>query len=268
MLSRVVEFYTDQIGCRIWQDQDDCIILKHGNLLFGFCERDGADVEGLITFFYESREEVDRMYEALASVAVTKPQANDKYEIYQFFASDPEGRKLEFQYFENRVEDFLSADELLMKRRSVRRFRKDIIPGGTLDRLFEICRHAPTSHNTQSYYFKLITDRFLIDKLAATRGGSSAPIGRAPMAVAIVSDPGLSQRPVQDGCIAAYHFLLAARSHGLGTCWIAAMDREDVKEMLEIPSDHYVATVTPLGYPENWPEKAPGRKDRSWFVRV
>jgi nitroreductase len=80
------------------------------------------------------------------------------------------------------------------------------------------------------------------------------------MAVAICSTPAQSGACTQDGCIAAYHFLLASRLHGLGTCWIAAMDRSDVKESLGVPKEHYIATVTPVGYPATIPETPPRRK--------
>ena len=86
------------------------------------------------------------------------------------------------------------------------------------------------------------------------------------MAVAICSDPDKSRRHIQDGVIAAYHFMLAAWFYGLGTCWIAAMDRDDVKDKLGIPKHHYVATITPLGYPEFIPEPPP-RKPAKEFVK-
>ncbi len=73
------------------------------------------------------------------------------------------------------------------------------------------------------------------------------------MAVVVCSDPAMSKRHIQDGCIVAYHFTLAAWNFGLGTCWIGGMDTEEVKEKLGIPQDHYVATVTPLGYPSEQP---------------
>jgi len=56
--------------------------------------------------------------------------------------------------------------------------------------------------------------------------------------------------------------MLAAWSYGLGTCWIAAMDRDDVKEVLGIPKEHYIATITPLGYPEFVPRPPPRREAR------
>jgi len=99
-LSVLRDFYTRRIGCEVWLDQGDCVILRHGNLLVGFCERTGAETQGMVTFFYGSRAEVDEMHRQLTDVAEAPPRENPKYRIYQFFARDPEGRALEFQHFD------------------------------------------------------------------------------------------------------------------------------------------------------------------------
>lgn len=92
------KFYLD-IGAEIWIDQKDCVIFKHGNFLFGFCEREKVNAGWLLTFFYKTKEEVDDMYEKLIESATSKPVTNDRYQIYQFYAKDHEGRDLEFQTF-------------------------------------------------------------------------------------------------------------------------------------------------------------------------
>jgi nitroreductase len=267
MLDELKNFYTNFVGCEMWLEQADCALFRHGNFILGLCQREELDTAGVITFFYETRKAVDRMYEKFQETAVSEPSYSEKYQIYQFFARDPEGRMLEFQYFDHPVDSHFMGDELLLTRRSIRKYEPTDVPQDILDRLFELCRFAPTSMNTQSYYFRVIKNQELLEKLAAIRGKSSRPIGNAPMAVAICSDPGLSKRHIQDGCIAAYHFLLAAWNYGLGTCWIAAMDREEVKNILQIPQDHYVATVTPLGFPQERDKAVPERKDVSWFLR-
>ena len=98
-LEEMKEFYVDEIGCRLWLDQESCAILKYGNLLVGFCEGKDPDTGGIITFFYEKKEDVDRMYEKFKNRAVAPPRENLKYRIYHFFIKDPEGRTLEFQVF-------------------------------------------------------------------------------------------------------------------------------------------------------------------------
>jgi len=161
----------------------------------------------------------------------------------------------------------VDGKELLLTRRSVRSFVEKPVPDEILRELFEICRYAPTSRNSQSCYFVVIRDSRIRNRLASVRGRNSAPIGKAPLAVAICSDPAGSRRHVQDGCIAAYHFILAAWHLGLGTCWIGGLDRDDVKEAVNIPKEHYVATVTPVGYPEETPT-APRRKPAEELVKA
>jgi len=98
-LDAVERFYRQRMEMELWLDQGGCVILSHGNLLLGFCGKERAEKEGIITFFYEKREAVDSMYDELREVALCEPRENEKYNIYQFFAEDPEGRKLECQYF-------------------------------------------------------------------------------------------------------------------------------------------------------------------------
>lgn len=98
-LKRIVEFYTEIVGADVWLEQPDCTILKYDNQLLGFCEREAADTEGIVTFVYADREEVDEMHEKIGDRAREDPHENDRYEIYQFFADDPDGRTVEFQTF-------------------------------------------------------------------------------------------------------------------------------------------------------------------------
>lgn len=259
-LSELKQFYTETLGCDLWLDQGGCIILRHGNLLFGFCSADTADTAGIITFFYPSPADVDAMHDRLGSTADGLPRRNDRYRIYQFFARDPENRVLEFQYFLHPVAGHLTGAELLMHRRSIRDFLPEPVPESLLMELLEICRYSPTSMNSQSYRFMFITGSADLHFLSAVRGPASAPIARAPMAAAILADPAKTKRPDQDADIAAYHFLLAAHHLGLGTCWIAAMNRDDVKERLGIPAESHISTITPLGFPADPGPSLPDRR--------
>jgi len=104
-LKMIVDFYVNKINASIWLEQEGCTILKHGNFLFGFCEREGDLGHGwLLTFFYKHQKSVDDMYNLLKDTAVSKPEKNEKYNLYQFFAKDPEDRDLEFQVFLNDID--------------------------------------------------------------------------------------------------------------------------------------------------------------------
>ncbi|MFB6152742.1 MAG: VOC family protein [Halodesulfurarchaeum sp.] len=96
---RTVEFYRERVDATVWLEQEGCTILRHGTFKFGFCERDDNDECGILTFFYDDRETVDDMYQRLRDRAQGPPQTNEQYDIYQFFAEDPDGRTVEFQTF-------------------------------------------------------------------------------------------------------------------------------------------------------------------------
>lgn len=95
----VVAFYRD-LGATVWRDQPDCTILQAGAFKFGFCERERADTDGIVTFVFEDRAGVDEAYAAVSERGESPPAFNDTYDIYQCFARDPEGRTVEFQTFE------------------------------------------------------------------------------------------------------------------------------------------------------------------------
>ena len=93
------ELYTQRVGAELWMDQTDCRIFRHGQFLFGFCQREQAETCGILTFVYPDRDGVDRMYGLFREEALDPPRENPRYPIYNFFARDPEGRLIEFQFF-------------------------------------------------------------------------------------------------------------------------------------------------------------------------
>jgi hypothetical protein len=95
----VTAFYRDRVGSSVWLDQGVCLILRHGNQLFGFCRGAEAETCGTLTFFYRTAAEVDTMYEKFKDVAVSEPRENTNFKIYHFYARDPENRSVEFQAF-------------------------------------------------------------------------------------------------------------------------------------------------------------------------
>lgn len=102
-LEAMKKFYLEKVECSLWMDQGDCVIFNHGHFLFGFCKREKLDRNGILTFFFDEKNEVDRFYEKFKSRAEDFPKMNPKYPIYHFFTKDPEGRNLEFQYFDKPV---------------------------------------------------------------------------------------------------------------------------------------------------------------------
>ncbi|MFC6835714.1 VOC family protein [Halomarina ordinaria] len=104
-LDSIVAFYTEVVGARVWHEQPDCTILEHeaGGHVVGFCASDDGRAEtcGTLTFVHDDRAGVDAAYERLADRADGQPRYDERYDIYQFFAEDPEGRTVEVQTFEH-----------------------------------------------------------------------------------------------------------------------------------------------------------------------
>jgi catechol 2,3-dioxygenase-like lactoylglutathione lyase family enzyme len=96
----VIDFYTERLGASVVVEQPDCTIVERAGFALGFCDREDPETGGTITFVVPDRAAVDEVYEALEDRARGPPEYSDTYEIYQFFADDPEGRTVEVQCFE------------------------------------------------------------------------------------------------------------------------------------------------------------------------
>ena len=138
--------------------------------------------------------------------------------------------------------------EAITQRRSIRRFKSREVEQWKLDMALDAARWAPSSKNSQPREFIIIKNRNTLEKIAA-ESTYGKHIAQAPLAVAFVTDPSKSNWHEVDGALATQNFTLAAWALGLGTCWTGTMNREKVKEILDIPVGKNLLTVLPLGYP-------------------
>lgn len=156
--------------------------------------------------------------------------------------------------------------DVIKKRRSVRKYRKDKIPEDVLKRILEAGRIAPSAKNIQPWKFIVIKDEETKKKVALAckkqmwmADADVIVCGCAIEKIAYGKMGGyMSSYPI-DLAIAMDHIILAAANEGLGTCWIGAFDEKEVKEVLNIPDDIRVVALTPIGYPAEEP-KDRGRK--------
>ena len=161
--------------------------------------------------------------------------------------------------------------DVIATRKSVRSYSDEEIEEEKFTKIFEAARMAPSWANKQCWSYILVKDKKKIKKLSS--GLVNSWMKHAKAIIVACGDPKKSGTRngmdyyLIDVAISMEHLVLAATDLGLGTCWIAAMDREEVKEILDIPRDHYVATVTPLGYPLDRDKQPPERKEREWFLR-
>jgi nitroreductase len=161
--------------------------------------------------------------------------------------------------------------ELLTKRYSVRAYRPDPVEDKKIQQILEAARIAPTASNRQPFQLIIIHTKGREAELRKIYNRDwfiQAPI--------IICAVGLKNNSwtrydganynLVDVAIAMDHLILAATNLGLGTCWIAAFNPDNAREVLELPDDVLPVIFTPVGYPADQP-KGKERKMLSELVR-
>jgi nitroreductase len=157
----------------------------------------------------------------------------------------------------------MEYQDLIRKRRSIRKYRPDPVADADLKTVLEAARLAPSWANKQCWKYVIVTDQSTREKLA---GESRKWISEAPVIIAACADPAASGRKPDmdyytlDIGISMEHLVLAATDLGLGTCWIGAFDEKQAKEALGVPEGIRVVAFTPLGYPAEKKEDVFARK--------
>ena len=101
-LERTTRYYTEALGFRLVLDQGACRIfaIRPGAYL-GFClteEPTGSD-EVIVTLVVEDVDSACADLEKSGEQIEIRPRFNPRYNIYQFFARDPNGYLIEVQRF-------------------------------------------------------------------------------------------------------------------------------------------------------------------------
>jgi len=148
--------------------------------------------------------------------------------------------------------------EAIKKRYSVRSYLAKPIPEEKLKKILEAARLAPSAHNSQDWKFIVVKDAKKRGEVADAAGQSF--LAEAPIIIAAVGlDPehimpcGTPAYAV-DLAIAMEHIALQAVEEGLGTCWIGAFSQEEIKKVLNIPTEFKVVILMPLGFPADKPK--------------
>ena len=102
------DFYERDLGLPLARDQGSCLIFKvTANGYVGFCQHEGElpKHDGLILTFVS--DDVDDIYKRFKSRNIeteAPPKLNEAFQIYHFFARDPDGYRVEVQRFLERLE--------------------------------------------------------------------------------------------------------------------------------------------------------------------
>lgn len=157
------------------------------------------------------------------------------------------------------MENFI---DLIKSRRTIRQFRQEEIPENILLELTDLGRLAPSAANLQPLEFLIVNEPearkrvFPWLRWAAyiNPAGNPQP-GQEPAAyILILVNTRIRQNGYEyDVGAAAENIILGALSQGIGSCWLISIDRDRLRNILEIPDWYKIDSVLALGYPAESP---------------
>ncbi len=164
--------------------------------------------------------------------------------------------------------------EVIQNRRSIRQFKKQALPEGTVEKLVEAARLAPSAGNIQPYAIVIVKEENVKLQLSMAALEQKS-IVEAPVVFVVCADEerafeaygdrGKSLYCLQDTAAAVQNVLLTAYSLGLGTCWIGAFKEKEVKKMIKAPDGMRPVALIPVGFADESPATR-GRRSASELV--
>ena len=152
---------------------------------------------------------------------------------------------------------------LILKRRSIRKFKQKPLSLRFLKKLVNAAHLAPSGANLQPLEYVCINDKGICDDIFRTLAwaGYISPKGtpkegEEPAAYILVL-VNLSIRKEQyeyDVGAAMENMILTALDEGVGSCWIGSINRPKLSRILNISSCFLIDSVLALGYPNEIPK--------------
>ena len=148
--------------------------------------------------------------------------------------------------------------DVMLKRRSVRKYRKDEIPNEKLNKILQAGLLAPTSRNRNPCSFLVVDNKEALEKLSESKESSSKFLKNANKAIVVVANSLISDTWIEDSSIALAFMHLMAAEQDIGSCWVQIHLRtakngessEDyVREVLGIDDYFRIVGILALGVP-------------------
>lgn len=153
--------------------------------------------------------------------------------------------------------------EAIKSRRSVRMFRQEAISKESLLELVEAARCAPSAANRQPLEFVIADSEERRNEIFAQLAWAAyvqprrdPPAGKQPVAYIIVlvnTERAMANLGNVDAAAAIENILLAAQGKGIGSCWLGSINRDELREILDIPDKYDIDSVVTLGYSDEAP---------------
>jgi nitroreductase len=164
--------------------------------------------------------------------------------------------------------------EVVYSRRSVRKYKPDMVPRDVLLKVLDAANWAPSGMDLQQWEFIVVSGiaieqmgesyRGVIEKLATgwederrkTFLQFAVNFGGAPIVIVALTkasnNPVIRKMNLESVSAAFENLLLAACAEGLGSCWMMGplYDEASIRRILDIPPEKEIVAITPIGYPD------------------
>lgn len=162
----------------------------------------------------------------------------------------------------------------ITERRSIRKYKSVNVDEDKITKLIESARLAPSGDNTHPWHFIVIDDKEIIKDVAKIAHNQKWILS-APLIIACIADLNVRiensdklnidetshlfevKQIIRDTSISIEHIVLEAVHLGLGSCWVSWYTQEDIRKLLNIPSDKFVVTLLTVGYSDERPKQRP-----------
>lgn len=164
---------------------------------------------------------------------------------------------------------------LLIKRRSIRKYKNKKVEQEKIEKIIQAALLSPSSQANYPWQFIVIDDKKLLSQLSFSKMHGSAFLSNAPLGIVVTADQNQSDVWIEDTSIASTFIMLTAHWLGLGSCWIQIRKRmhsetktaeEYTRGILKIPENINVLSIIALGYPDE--EKIPKSENELLYERV
>ncbi len=157
-----------------------------------------------------------------------------------------------------------STYEKIRSRRTIRKYLQKAVPEEVLLKCVDAARVSPSGANLQPLSYIIVNDQKLLRNVFSTLSWAGYLPDYQPSEeemprayIIILLDEEISRTPNHDAGIAAMSISMVAYDEGLGSCILGAVDREKLREILEVPEGLAVVLVVALGYPAENPVVEP-----------
>lgn len=148
--------------------------------------------------------------------------------------------------------------ELLVGRRTYRRFLQKPVPAGVVADMVEAVRLSSCGANRQAIRLVVVQSPAMVAKVQPLvkwaaylppEQGVPKPGEQPVLFVAVVQDTSIPGDKDTDAGIALANLTLAAWAKGVGSCIMGAIDRPRLTELLGLSENEKLHSMVALGYP-------------------